>query len=63
MVGWTPCQGQNALQHSNLQDKIQYEKDWVLATNCAHDEEVMKTFVWKQVSVLTNVHKVGERML
>ena len=40
MVSWAPCQvcwGQNALQHSNLPDKIHYEKDWVLTTNCADE--------------------------
>ena len=40
LVNWAPCQvccGQNALQYSNLPDKIHYEKDWVLTTNCADE--------------------------
>ena len=58
MVSWTPCQvcwGQSALQHSNLPDKIQYEKDWILATNCA-DENTQPLPGNNFVSWLMNVY-------
>ena len=57
MVSWAPCQvhwGQNALQHSNLPDKIRYEKDWVLTTNCA-DENTQPLPGNNLVSWLMNV--------
>ena len=44
-----------------MQDKTQYEKDWVLAISYAHDEEVMKTLSQcLETSVLTDAHKIDE---